>query len=107
MPYPIKTKSGDIHSMPHSHEIDDQTIMLHYQHNEAEFVQQVSDQFHVLYDEAAEQGGRIMAVAIHPWMSGQPHRIKALELALAQVMEHDGVWSATGAEILAAFKAQQ
>ena len=107
MPYPIKTKSGDIHSMPHSHEIDDQTIMLHYQHNEAEFVQQVSDQFRVLYSEAAEQGGRIMAVTIHPWMSGQPHRIKALERALAQVIEHDGVWSATGAEILAAFRAQQ
>ncbi len=107
MPYPIKTKNGDIHSMPHSHEIDDQTIMLHYHHNEAEFVQQVSDQFRVLYDEAAEQGGRIMAVTIHPWMSGQPHRIKALERALAHLMEHGGVWSATGAEILAAFKAQQ
>ncbi len=107
MPFPIKTRSGDIHAMPHSHEIDDQTIMLHYQHSEAEFVQQVWDQFRVLYAEAGEQGGRIMAVTIHPWMSGQPHRIKALEGALAQIMAHDGVWSATGAEILAAFKAQQ
>jgi peptidoglycan/xylan/chitin deacetylase (PgdA/CDA1 family) len=48
-----------------------------------------------------------MAITIHPWMSGQPHRIEALERALAKIMEHDGVWSATGAEILAAFKAQQ
>ncbi len=107
MPFPIKTESGEIHSMPHSHEIDDQTIMLHYLHSEAEFAQQVSDQFRVLYDEAGEQGGRIMAITIHPWMSGQPHRIQALESALAQIMAHDGVWSATGAEILAAFKAQQ
>ncbi len=114
MPYAIETGSGEIHSMPHSHEIDDQTIMLHYQHREADFTQQVLDQFSVLYEEAGaqggeagEQGGRIMAVTIHPWMSGQPHRIGALEQALAQIMEHDGVWSATGAEILAAFKAQQ
>ncbi len=107
MPYPIKTGSGDIHSMPHSHEIDDQTIMLHYQHSEAEFAQQVADQFRVLYEEAAEQGGRIMAVTIHPWMSGQPHRIEALEGALTRIVEHDGVWPATGAEILAAFRAQQ
>ncbi len=48
-----------------------------------------------------------MAVTIHPWMSGQPHRIAALEGALAQIMAQDGVWSATGAKILAAFKAQQ
>jgi peptidoglycan/xylan/chitin deacetylase (PgdA/CDA1 family) len=107
MPYAIETGSGEIHSMPHSHEIDDQTIMLHYQHSEADFTQQVLDQFSVLYGEAENQGGRIMAITIHPWMSGQPHRIGALEQALARIMEHEGVWSATGAEILAAFKAQQ
>ena len=107
MPYAIETGSGEIHSMPHSHEIDDQTIMLHYQHSEADFTQQVLDQFSVLYGEAGAQGGRIMAITIHPWMSGQPHRIGALERALAKIMEHEGVWSATGAEILAAFKAQQ
>jgi peptidoglycan/xylan/chitin deacetylase (PgdA/CDA1 family) len=107
MPYAIETGSGGIHSMPHSHEIDDQTIMLHYQHSEADFTQQVLDQFSVLYGEAENQGGRIMAITIHPWMSGQPHRIGALEKALARIMEHEGVWSATGAEILAAFKAQQ
>jgi peptidoglycan/xylan/chitin deacetylase (PgdA/CDA1 family) len=107
MPYAIETGSGEIHSMPHSHEIDDQTIMLHYQHSEADFTQQVLDQFSVLYGEAENQGGRIMAITIHPWMSGQPHRIGALEKALARIMEHEGVWSATGAEILAAFKAQQ
>ncbi len=107
MPYPLKTGSGAIYAMPHSHEIDDQTIMLHYQHSEESFAQQVTDQFRVLYDEAGAQGGRIMAITIHPWMSGQPHRIAALEGALAKIMAQDGVWSATGAEILAAFKAQQ
>ena len=55
--------------------------------------------------EAETAGGRLMTLTIHPWMSGQPHRIKALETALAHIMRHDGVWSATGADILAAFKA--
>ena len=106
MPYPLTTKSGVIHSMPHSHEIDDQTILLAYHHSEAEFAQQIADQFRVLYEEAADGGGRIMAITIHPWMSGQPHRIKALHGALAGIMAHDGVWSATGQEILGAFKGQ-
>jgi len=107
MPYPIRTANGQIHAMPHAYEIDDQTILLQNHHPEESFVQQVGDQFRVLYEEAAEQGGRIMAVTIHPWMSGQPHRIKMLERALAQIVERDGVWSATGAEILAAWRAQQ
>ena len=106
MPYVIKTANGAIHSMPHSHEIDDQTIMLHYNHSEQAFVDQVKDQFDFLYREAANQGGRIMAITVHPWVSGQPHRIKSLEKALAYIVGHDEVWSATGAEILAAFKEQ-
>jgi hypothetical protein len=47
-----------------------------------------------------------MAITIHPWISGQPHRIKALEKALAHMMGHEGVWSATGAEILEVYKGQ-
>jgi hypothetical protein len=48
-----------------------------------------------------------MALSLHPWIIGVPHRIAVLEEALARIMAHAGVWSATGAEILAAFKAQQ
>jgi len=106
LPYPLRTVHGPIHSMPHSHEISDQTILLQYHHSEDEFVEQVCDQFNVLYRESENGGGRIMAITLHPWMTGQPHRIKALQTALAHIMGHDGVWSATGWEILTAFKAQ-
>jgi hypothetical protein len=102
----MTTKHGAIHSMPHAFEIDDQTIMGHYHHSEQQFVDQVCDQFDVLYGETETEGGRIMALTIHPWMSGQPHRIKFLKAALTHIMGHDGVWSTTGAEILAAFKDQ-
>ena len=104
MPYPLKTTAGDIHSMPHTHEIADQHIINHMSQTEAEFTEQVCAHFDVLYREAATQGGRIMTLTIHPWCSGQPHRIKALEDTLAYIAGHDGVWSATGAEILSAFR---
>ena len=106
MPYVLNTKHGPIHSMPHAYEIDDQTIMMGYRHSEQSFVDQVRDQFDVLYRESESEGGRIMALTIHPWMSGQPHRIAFLRAALEHIVDHEGVWSATGAEILAAFKAQ-
>jgi hypothetical protein len=40
-----------------------------------------------------------MCIACHPYISGQPHRIRAFERALRHVLAHDGVWCATGAEI--------
>jgi peptidoglycan/xylan/chitin deacetylase (PgdA/CDA1 family) len=104
MPYPLRTKHGEITSLPLSYEIDDQTILHRYQHSEQDFVDQVCDQFDVLYREASADDGRLMTLTIHPWMSGQPHRIKFLEQALAHIMGHDGVWPATGAEIVAAYK---
>jgi hypothetical protein len=46
-----------------------------------------------------------MSVTLHPWAIGQPYRIGTLERALDYFMRHPGVWPATGAEILDAWKA--
>lgn len=103
MPYPI----GALHAMPHPADIDDYQILVNNHHGEDEFRDQVTDQFDLLHEEAAAQGGRIMAISLHPWVIGQPYRIGALESALAHIMRHPGVWPATGAEILDAWKAQR
>ena len=106
MPYAFETASGTIHNMPHTMELDDQQILISLRHTEQEFVGQLKDQFDCLYAEAADRGGRIMAINLNPWVTGQAYRIKALEEALAYITSHDGVWSATGGEILDAFTAQ-
>ena len=41
-----------------------------------------------------------MALAIHPYISGQPHRIKYLEAIYDYVNRFDGVLHWNGAEIL-------
>lgn len=107
LPYPMRVAAGRLHSMPYSHEISDTTIIWQGHHTAAEFAEQVRDQFDGLYREAARHGGRILAVSLHPWIIGQPHRIGALEDALGYVMGRAGVWPATGSEILDAFTAQQ
>jgi peptidoglycan/xylan/chitin deacetylase (PgdA/CDA1 family) len=107
MPYPLKTESGALHSMPLSNDIDDYTILVQNRHSEDAFRQQVCDQFDVLYQEAAIEGGRIMTLSLHPWVIGQPYRISSLESALAHVLGSKGVWVATAAEILDAFIAQE
>jgi len=106
MPYPMRTSAGPLTAMPHPIDIDDYTILVQNRHAEAEFTQQLCDHFDVLYQEAKTQGGRIMAIALHPWVTGQPYRIGALEAALSHMTRHAGVWCATGAEILDCWKGQ-
>ena len=46
-----------------------------------------------------------MCIALHPFLTGVPHRIRALQRALAHIASHDKVWLATGSEIIDAWRA--
>jgi len=106
MPYPMHTKSKNLVAMPHPIDIDDYTILVNNHHTENDFRDQLIDHFDVLYKESATEGARIMPISLHPWVIGQPYRIKALEDALAHIMSHSDVWAATGSQILDAWQAQ-
>jgi peptidoglycan/xylan/chitin deacetylase (PgdA/CDA1 family) len=106
MPYMMKTSSGPICCMPHSADIDDYSILVQDHQSEDEFTTQLIDQFNVLYAESDRQGGRIMSIALRPWVIGQPYRISALEAALDHILSHDRVWSATASEIVDAWRAE-
>ena len=54
----------------------------------------VKDQFDQLYADA-ETGGRVMAIALHPFVIGQAFRARYLDEALAYIAGHDGVWLTT------------
>ncbi len=106
MPYPMHTTSKTLVAMPHPIDIDDYTILVNNHHTENDFRDQLIDHFDVLYKESATEGGRIMSISLHPWVIGQPYRIKALEDALAHIMSHKDVWAATGSQILDAWQPQ-
>ena len=107
MPYHMNTATGDLHAMPHGFEVSDLQLMHVFRHSAAQYVRQVTDHFDHLYREAATQGGRIVTLSLRPWVSGVPHRIAAVEAVLDHIASHAGVWNATGAEILEAWRAQQ
>ena len=46
-----------------------------------------------------EKRAKIMALAIHPYISGQPHRIKYLEAIYEYAHRYEGVVYWTGEEI--------
>lgn len=96
-PRPIKVKSGKLVSLPYSMEVNDSIAWRRGQEGE-EFARTIRDEFDTLYAEGAEHG-RVMCIAVHPFIMGQPHRIAHLDSALGYVLGHPGVWQATGAEI--------
>ncbi len=63
------------------------------------YVEMVKDSFDTIYQEG-EENGRLMVLNLHPWLMGQPFRIRYLNYALDYMMGHIGVWAATGLEIV-------
>ena len=97
-PVPIKVRSGKLVSMPYSIEIDDTPMMRRYNYEGDYFARVCKAQFDQLYKEGA-QSGRVMCISLHPFVSGQPHRIKYLDDILKYILSHDDVWQATADEI--------
>ncbi|MCB1729640.1 MAG: polysaccharide deacetylase family protein [Halieaceae bacterium] len=107
MPYPFRTAAGELVAMPLSNELDDQFVLLNNLHSEQSWQEQVCDACDYLLQEAGASGGRILALNIHPWLLGQPHRIGKLEAALDYITRKDGIWSAHPGEILSTWQAGQ
>lgn len=106
LPYDMRTAHGPLLSVPLAYETDDRVVSDEYFQSEAEWAQQVKDRFDVLYRESATYGGRVMSVPLHSWVTGMPYRIKYLDQVLDHILSHEGVWTASTAEIAAAFTAQ-
>jgi allantoinase len=100
-PTPIKVRRGELHSLPYSMEINDSITWRRGMEGE-DFASKIRDEFDTLYAE----GGRVMNIAVHPFIMGQPHRIEHLANALEYVLGHDGVWCARGAEIVDHWRGQ-
>ena len=98
LPQDIATPHGTITTIPYSVETND--IVIHaLQHLSSEqFLQRCTDQFDRLYLEG-ETNARVMAISIHPYITGVPHRIKYLEALLDHVISHYGVALMTASEI--------
>jgi allantoinase len=98
LPQDIATPHGTITTIPYSVETND--IVIHaLQHLPSDqFLKRCTDQFDRLYLEGAGNA-RVMAISIHPYITGVPHRIKYVEELLDYVIGHDGVALMTASEI--------
>lgn len=100
LPYLQRTQYGPLVAMPVSQELNDRQIIMNYHSTEDSFAQQILDAYNWLHRESKQQGGRVLSLTLHPYISGLPYRIRTLKTALQTVMSGSGVWSATGSEIV-------
>lgn len=97
-PYRMKVPKGTLTSLPLMLELDDTFIHWYRAVPVERYERLLTEAFDVMYSDGAKNG-RVLAINIHPWLIGQPHRIKYLDSALAHMCRRAGVWKATGEEI--------
>jgi len=97
-PYPMRVKTGSMISIPYSVEINDIPAFVDLKQSAETFGRMICDQFDVLYEDGAKTG-RVMAICLHPFLIGHPHRSKYFAQALAHITSRQEVWLTTGGEI--------
>ena len=104
-PYRMTPQTGELYSLGVNAYLDDNYIHLHGRRTINEVNLLWRDWFDGLYADGVTTG-RLMVLHLHPWIMGQPWRIRHLDEVLGHICAHSGVWTATGGEIINWFKAQ-
>ena len=104
-PVDIATKDGSVLSIPYTVETNDITMIALQQHESREIFERTKAQFDQLYQESSEIT-RVMAISLHPYITGAPHRIGQLETFLSYLNDKPGVLMWTGEQILEWYRSQ-
>lgn len=103
LPSVLTTKHGPMLQVPYTVETND--IVVHaVQHLPSDaFMSRCIDQFDQLYKDG-ETNARVMAISLHPYLTGVPHRFGYFEKAIDHILSHPKVAWMTGEEIAAWYK---
>lgn len=97
-PSEISTANGPLVTLPYTVEHNDIPMMAVAHHESPYWLTRFKDALDRLHMEGGERA-KILAVAIHPYISGQPHRIKYLEEIYAYAQSRGDVLMWNGEEI--------
>jgi len=104
-PVEIATAHGPVVSVPYTVEMNDIAMMALQNHPSEEWLRRGIDHFDRLYAEG-EKSARVMAISVHPYITGVPHRIGYLERLYEYILQRPGVAMWTGEKILDWYKAR-
>jgi peptidoglycan/xylan/chitin deacetylase (PgdA/CDA1 family) len=105
-PTEIQTAHGPLVTLPYTVECNDIPMMIVQHHEGAYWRQKCIDAFDRYYQEGAQRA-KIMAIAIHPYISGQPFRIRYLEEVYEHIARHHDVVHWNGVQLLDWYRTQR
>ena len=98
-PVRLQTRAGSIVNIPYTQECNDVAMMLIQHHPAREYFQRASDQFDQLHEDSADSA-RVMALVLHPYIVGVPHRAPYVRKILEKIAAADDVAVWSGSQIL-------
>ena len=98
-PVVLKTRSGPIVNIPYTQECNDVAMMLIQHHKASEYSDRAIDQFEQLHHDA-RNSARVMAVVVHPYIMGAPHRLKYFRRTIEHIRASGSALFWTGEQIL-------
>ena len=100
LPYTMTTPAGPIVNIPLNHELGDRQVMTVQQQSVDSYAEQVRDAFALLAGESERCGGRMLPLALTPYIMGLPYRIGVLEDLLSWLAELPAAKFRTGADLI-------
>ncbi|MGW4822815.1 polysaccharide deacetylase family protein [Streptomyces sp. NPDC004227] len=100
-PFLLRTPNGPLVGVPYSRELNDSAVMSgppYYAHGGEFFARACKRQFDVLWEEGGTSG-RVMTLAVHPFLLGLPDQVQYLADALCYMSSKGGVWWTTSEEV--------
>jgi peptidoglycan/xylan/chitin deacetylase (PgdA/CDA1 family) len=105
-PYRMTTPEGELFALPMLLELDDAHALWERRVRTPRYGQLLQEGFARLYTDGA-RSGRLLVLHLHPWLMGQPFRIRYLDEALGAMCRRQGVWAAQGQAIIDWYRQHQ
>ncbi|MEP9367674.1 polysaccharide deacetylase family protein [Xanthobacter sp. VNH20] len=97
-PVVLKTRTSPIVNIPYTQECNDVAMMLIQHHKASEYYDRAIDQFEQIHHDSRDSA-RIMALVVHPYIMGAPHRLKHFRKIFETMKAKDDIAFMTGEQI--------
>ena len=98
-PFWMTTRSGPMLSVPYSIELNDSPAQVFRHHTGREFEEMILDHFNEMLLQSRKYP-LVFTIVLHPFVIGQPFRLRALRRALGIILENrDNLWLTTPGSI--------
>jgi peptidoglycan/xylan/chitin deacetylase (PgdA/CDA1 family) len=96
----MRTRAGKLLAIPYPQEVNDIPSIVGRKDGAAYFADMIVDDFEERRRQIADGQPQVMGIALHPYLVGQPYRLRHLRRALAHIQARQrGVWITTAGGI--------